>query len=113
MKFLEQFEDSAMKDFDFQGTIDLTKDFLSERMSNYWQNGKPSKNIPLAIEWMIVYFTSINGKATIMNPWFEAYIPMMIGVVGNSFTFVFNAWINNWWAEGNLILVADQVFATV
>ena len=56
---------------------------------------------------------SINGKATIMNPWFEAYIPMMIGIVANCSTLIFNAWINKWWAGGNLILVGDQVFATV
>ena len=54
-----------------------------------------------------MYFMSINGKTTIMNPWFEAYIPVSIGVVANIFTIVFNAWINKWWAGGNLILVGD------
>ena len=56
---------------------------------------------------------TVNGKTTIMNPWFEAYIPMMIGIVGNIFTLIWNAWMNKWWAGGNLILVADQTFATV
>jgi len=76
-------------------------------MNNYWAKGKPSLNIPLAIEWMIVYFLSVNGKATIMNPWFEAYIPVSIGVIAMFFSIIFNAWINKWWAGGNLILVGD------
>ena len=46
--------------------------------------------------------------------------PMIFGFFASTNTFVlltmkmiFNAWLNKWWAGGNLILLADEVFSWV
>lgn len=78
MRFMDDFKKTAMVDYDIGGTETLSLKYASERYTNIMDHGDPGTAVKLAFGWMIVYFTSIEGKASIMNPWITAYGPFCV-----------------------------------
>jgi hypothetical protein len=59
------------------------------------------------ITFIIVYFFSEDGKFSLFNKLIIGFNLIGWNSLVLMFQYVWNAWINKWWARGNLLIILD------
>ena len=83
---------------------------IFERISHFFRAFTPMKfmsGTSFFFEFIIVYFFSEDGKFSLNNKLFTGFLPAGWNSVILIVQYVWNAWINKWWAKGNILIIFD------
>ena len=67
----------------------------------------------LFTEFMIVTGGSEDGKMSIFNRTFTGYITIFLGWIVIILQWIFECWPSNFWLRGNIVAIADHMFANM
>lgn len=105
-----------MKNHDVAGFASVVWDHIVERI-RFFFIGFSIKRAwrfwSMLFEFIIVYFFSEDGKFSLNNKVFTGFAFIGWNSLILIVQYVWNAWINQWWAKGNLLIIFDQIFGWI